>query len=65
MTEIGSVLGMEEPLVPGIAVGVVGMCMALTTWPIYKKILASRKKRYAAQIMELSDKITKGGAANV
>lgn len=60
MTEIGSVLGMEEPLVPGIAVGVVGLCMALTTWPIYKRILASRKKRYAAQIMELSERITKG-----
>ena len=60
MTEIGSVLGMEETLAPGIVIGVVGMVMALTTWPIYKKILASRKKKYAPQIMELSDRITKG-----
>ena len=60
MTELGSVLGMEAPLVPGIAVGVAGMCMALTTWPLYKRILASRKKKFAAQIMELSDRMTKG-----
>ena len=65
MTDIGAVLGLEETLVPGIAVGVVGMVMALTTWPIYKKILTSRKKKFAAQIMELSERIMKGGAGNV
>ena len=60
MTDIGTMLGMTETLIPGIAVGVVGMGMALTTYPIYKKILNSRKKKYAAKIMELSDCITKG-----
>ena len=60
MTDIGTMLGMTEALIPGIAVGVVGMVMALTTYPIYKKILNSRKKKYAARIMELSDRITKG-----
>ena len=65
MTEIGAVLGLEETLVTGIAVGVAGMVMALTTWPIYQKILTSRKKKFAAQIMELSERIMKGGAENV
>ena len=65
MTEIGAVLGLEETMVPGIAVGVAGMVMALTTWPIYQKILTSRKKKFAAQIMELSERIMKGGAGNV
>ena len=60
LTDIGTMLGMTETLIPGIAVGVVGMVMALTTYPIYKKILNSRKKKYAARIMELSDRITKG-----
>ena len=60
MTDIGTMLGMTETLIPGIAVGVVGMVMALTTYPICKKILNSRKKKYAARIMELSDRITKG-----
>ena len=60
MTDIGAMQGMGDTLVPGILVGIVGMVMALTTYPIYKKILNSRKKKYAGQIMELSDRITKG-----
>ena len=60
MTDIGAMLGMHETLIPGIAVGVVGLVLCLTTYPIYKKILNSRKKKYAPRIMELSDSITKG-----
>ena len=57
MTEIGEMLGMTEPMVPGIVIGVVGMILALSTYPIYKKILNSRKKKYASQIMKLSEKL--------
>ena len=57
MTDIGSVVGLASAMVPGIAIGVVGMGMALTTYPIYKKILNARKKKYAQKIMELSEKL--------
>ena len=60
MTDIGDMLGMSQTMLPGILVGIAGMAMALTTYPIYKKILTSRKKKYADKIMELSDRITKG-----
>lgn len=60
MTEIGSILGIENAMVPGILVGILGLVMVLTTYPIYKRILDSRRKKYASQILELSDKITKG-----
>ena len=60
MTDIGAMLGMTEALIPGIAVGIAGLTMVLTTYPIYKKILNSRKKKYAHQIVELSDRIMKG-----
>ena len=60
MTDIGMVIGLNSALLPGIAVGIVGLAMSCTTYPIYKKILISRKKKYAHQIMELSDRITKG-----
>ena len=60
MTDIGAMLGMTETLLPGIAVGIVGLAIALTTYPIYKKILSARKKKYAPQIMELSERIMKG-----
>ena len=60
MTDIGTVLGMTETLLPGIAVGIAGLVMSCTTYPIYRKILNARKKKYAGKIMELSDRITKG-----
>ena len=60
MTDIGTKIGLTATLVPGIAVGVVGLAMSCTTYPIYKKILNSRKKKYAHQIMELSERVMKG-----
>ena len=57
MTDIGAIIGITSALIPGIAVGVVGLGMALLTYPIYKHILGSRKKKYSAEILELSDKI--------
>ena len=64
MTDIGSLLGLDDGLFPGINLGVVGLGMVLTTWPIYKRLLASRKKQYASQIMALSERIVKGGEGN-
>ena len=57
MTDIGAMIGLSATMVPGIAIGVVGMGMALSTYPIYKKILNRRKKKYAPQILELSEKL--------
>ena len=57
MTDIGAIIGITSALVPGIAIGVVGLCMALLTYPMYKGILNSRKKKYGAEILTLSDKI--------
>ena len=57
MTDIGAMIGLTATMVPGIAVGVAGLGMALSTYPIYKKILNSRKKKFAPQIMELSEKL--------
>ena len=60
MTEIGAMIGLASAMLPGIAVGVVGMGMALSTYPIYKSMLSSRRKKYAAEIMKRSDKIMQG-----
>ena len=57
MTEIGAIIGLANAMVPGIVVGVVGMGMALSTYPIYKKLLNDRKRKYAPEILKLSEKI--------
>lgn len=57
MTDIGTAIGLDDALIPGIAIGVVGLVLALTTYPIFKGILNSRKKKYGPQILALSEKI--------
>lgn len=57
MTDIGLMLGMDETMVPGIIIGIIGLFMAIINYPIYNKILGSRKKKYADEILKLSDKI--------
>ena len=60
MTEIGTIIGLANAMIPGIVIGIVGIGMALSTYPIYKKILAARKKKFAPEILALSDKIVNG-----
>jgi hypothetical protein len=57
MTDIGTMIGLNSALVPGIVIGILGLGMALLTYPIYKSILNSRKNKYSAEILSLSDKI--------
>jgi len=41
----------------GVLVGLVGILMVSVTYPIYKKILASRRKKYSDAIIKLSEEI--------
>ena len=59
MTDIGAMIGLADTMVPGIAIGIVGMVMALFTYPIHKRMLASRRKKYAPEIIRLSESIMK------
>ena len=57
MTDIGATLGIGGVVIPGIVIGAIGLGMALLTYPMHKRILNSRKKKYGAEILALSDKI--------
>ena len=59
MTDIGTAVGIASPMVPGIVVGVVGLALVIANYPIYKGILNSRRKKYANQIISLSDALIK------
>lgn len=43
----------------GLAMGIPGLIIALLSYPVYHLITGNRKKKYAAQIMKLSDEVTK------
>ena len=58
MTDVASKLSLPiHPIPVGILVGIVGLALALINYPIYKGILRARKKKYAAEILALSEKI--------
>lgn len=58
MTDIGSVVGIENTMAVGIVIGIAGMAMILMNYPVYRRILGSRRKKYAERIIALSDEIT-------
>ena len=60
MTDIAKTVGIQNPMLYGIVIGIVGMFMAIVNYPIYKGILSARRKKYADEIIALSDKIMKG-----
>ena len=65
MTDIADYIGLSsDPMIPGIVIGVVGMILAIVNYPIYKGILGSRKKKYGAKILELSNQIMNGQKSN-
>ena len=55
MTDIGKILGLDATMIPGIVIGVIGMLLAIINYPLYKKLLSSRRKKYADKIIALSD----------
>ncbi|MBR7095593.1 MAG: dihydropteridine reductase [Clostridia bacterium] len=44
-------------MVPGIAIGLVGIAVVSTTYSIYQKMLASRRQRYKGEIEALCRRI--------
>lgn len=56
MTDVASSLG-NTAMPLGIALGALGLIGALLTYPIYKKLLAKRRAKYASEIIEMSEKI--------
>ena len=57
MTDIGTTVGIDNPMMPGIVIGMLGLVLAIANYPIYKNILTSRRRKYADEIIALSDKI--------
>lgn len=56
MGQIGS--GTTGSFVLGIVIGIVGMVGICVNYPIYKKLLAKGKQKYAFEIMELAKEIS-------
>lgn len=52
-----------ENMEHGLVLGIPGMIVTLLAYPIYRGITGSRRKKYAKQILLLSDEIMEGGGS--
>lgn len=59
MTDLAETLGIAKGMALGVIVGIIGLSMAIANYPIFKKYLSSRRKKYADQIIALSEKLMK------
>lgn len=60
MTDLAATLGVAQPMGPGLVLGILGLLVVLINYPIHKTMLTSRRKKYAGEIIALSDKIAQG-----
>lgn len=57
MTDIGTSIGIDKPLIPGIVIGVIGLSLMILNYPAFNRSLTIRKKQHAQEIIGLADKI--------
>jgi len=57
MTELPKMLNMENSMLIGIIIGIIGLSAVIINYPIYKHVLGKRRKKYQDKIIALSDKI--------
>lgn len=57
MTDINEVVGLPDPMRYGLVIGIVGMLMAIANYPLHKTFLERRRRKYAREIIALSDRI--------
>lgn len=61
MTDINDTVGLADPMKAGLAIGVAGLAMAAVNYPIYKNRLNARRKKYAEEVITLSDRLMQSG----
>ena len=59
MTDIGEVIGLDNALIPGIVIGVIGMIPVIFAYPTYNRVLTKERQRIAPEILRLTDELMK------
>ncbi len=58
MSELGQTLGLDQTMLPGIVIGVVGMLGVVFAYPLYRRILRRERRKIAPQILRLTEELT-------
>ncbi len=60
MTDLGATLGLGDTMAPGVGIGVAGLVIVVANYPIFRALLAARRKKYAPQVLALSEQLMQG-----
>lgn len=58
MTDLSKILSIQRPMLIGIIIGIIGMVGIFSAYPIYHKVLESKRKKVSGQIMALLNDIS-------
>lgn len=59
MTDLGAVMGLTDAVIPGVAIGIMGMIPVVLAYPTYNHILKKERQRIAPEILRLTDELLK------
>ena len=59
MTDIGAVIGMNNAMIPGIVIGIIGMIPVALAYPTYNRVLKKERQRIASEVLRLTDELMK------
>lgn len=59
MTDLGRLLGIGNPFVPGILVGIAGMVLVVLALPVYHRVLKTTREKNAPEILRLTEELLK------
>ena len=57
MTDIGTVFGLADAMIPGVLIGLVGLVPVALAYPVYKRVLKIQREKIAPEILRLSDEL--------
>ena len=57
MTDIGTVFGLADAMIPGVLIGLVGLVPVTLAYPVYKRVLKKQREKIAPEILRLSDEL--------
>ena len=59
MTDIGEYLGIENTMIIGIIIGVIGIAAVAAAYPLYDYVTKKEREKIAPEIIRLSDELMK------
>lgn len=57
LTDLGAMIGLTAAMIPGVAIGIVGMVLVALAYPVYNRVLRKQRQKIAPEILRLSDEL--------